>query len=113
MSLILFFNNYFNVHTNVAAQVHAWTIADELLHHKRDLESCYFAAQTMRSKIQQSFHELPLEAHSSLRDSLLEHISQTNMNTNPIIITQLCLALADLSLQMVSWEQPVFDLVDR
>lgn len=53
-------------------------MADELLHKKLDLESCYFAAQTMRTKIHQSFHELPLEVHSSLRDSLLEHISQIN-----------------------------------
>ncbi|XP_025830820.1 transportin-3-like [Agrilus planipennis] len=93
--------------------VFAWTIADELLHHKRDLESCYFAAQTMRSKIQHSFHELPLEAHVSLRDSLLEHISQINENTNTVIVTQLCLALADLALQMPTWHRAVLDLINR
>ncbi len=32
--------------------VHAWKISDELLHRKVDVESCYFAAQTMRTKIQ-------------------------------------------------------------
>lgn len=94
-------------------QVHAWTIADELLHHKRDLESCYFAAQTMRTKIHQSFHELPIEAHVSLRDSLLEHISQITETTNNVIVTQLCLALADLALQMPSWQRPTIDLLNR
>jgi len=32
--------------------VHAWTVADTLLHRKMDMETCYFAAQTMRAKIQ-------------------------------------------------------------
>uniref|UniRef100_A0A6P7FJC4 Transportin-3 isoform X1 n=1 Tax=Diabrotica virgifera virgifera TaxID=50390 RepID=A0A6P7FJC4_DIAVI len=93
--------------------VHAWTVADELLHLKRDLESCYFAAQTMRTKIHQSFHELPLEVHTSLRDSLLEHIGQINEATNTVIVTQLCVALADLALQMPSWQNPTLDLINR
>lgn len=93
--------------------VHAWTIADELLHHKRDLESCYIAAQTMRTKIHQSFHELPVEAHISLRDSLLDHISQITEATNTVIVTQLSLALADLVLQMPSWQRATLDLINR
>lgn len=59
-----------------------------MLQQKRDLESCYFAAQTMRTKIQMSFHELPAESHNSLRDSLMEHISQVNDATNTVIVTQ-------------------------
>lgn len=93
--------------------VYAWKIADQMLQQKRDLISCYFAAQTMRSKIQLSFHELPADAHSSLRDSLMEHLSQINENTNTAIVTQLCLALADLALQMPSWQTPVIDLINR
>ncbi|XP_001602761.1 transportin-3 [Nasonia vitripennis] len=93
--------------------VYAWKIADEMLQQKKDLESCYFAAQTMRTKIQQSFHELPVVSHVSLRDSLLDHISQINKNTNAIIVTQLCLALADLILQMASWQEPVIDLLQK
>ncbi|XP_018572626.1 transportin-3 [Anoplophora glabripennis] len=93
--------------------VHAWTVADELLHMKRDVESCYFAAQTMRTKIHQSFHELPPEVHNSLRDSLLEHISQINEGTSTVIVTQLCVALADLALQMPSWQRVTLDLINR
>lgn len=88
-------------------------MANELLHHKRDLESCYFAAQTMRTKIHQSFHELPVEVHVSLRDSLLDHISQINEATNSVIVTQLSLALADLILQMPSWKRATLDLIAR
>lgn len=59
-----------------------------MLQQKRDVESCYFAAQTMRTKIELSFHELPTDAHTSLRDSLLQHISQINEHTSTIIVTQ-------------------------
>lgn len=65
-----------------------------MLHEKRNIESCYFAAQTMRTKIQFSFHELPQEAHISLRDSLLEHISQINEHTNSAIVTQVSICFS-------------------
>ncbi|KAI9585971.1 transportin-3 [Glossina fuscipes] len=92
--------------------IYSWTIADELLQQKRDLHSCYFAAQTMRNKIQNSFNELPPSSHESLRDSLITHIGQITIDTDNIIVTQLCLALADLSLLMASWKQPILDLLD-
>lgn len=69
-----------------------------MLQQKRDIESCYFAAQTMRTKIQLSFHELPLEAHTSLRDSLMEHISQINEHTNSAIVTQVYIYLYNLNI---------------
>lgn len=62
-----------------------------MLHQKRDIQSCYFAAQTIRTKIQISFHELPPETHNSLRDSLMDHISQINEHTNAAIVTQVCM----------------------
>lgn len=67
----------------------------------------------MRNKIQNSFHELPPSAHESLRESLLQHISHITNETNPIIVTQLCLALSDLSLLMSSWHNPVCNLMER
>ena len=78
-----------------------------------DVESCYFAAQTMRSKIQHSFHELPETAHVSLRDSLLDHVANVTAGTSNVIVTQLCLAVADLVLLMPSWSSPVQDLLTR
>ncbi|KAL4233679.1 Transportin-3 [Mactra antiquata] len=93
--------------------VHAWQIADQLLTLHQSLEACYFAAQTMRTKIQYAFHELPANVHQSLRDSLLEHAGKVTVETAPVIVTQLSLALADLALQMVSWKSPVQDLVQR
>ncbi|GFO33396.1 F-box/WD repeat-containing protein 7 [Plakobranchus ocellatus] len=79
--------------------VFAWQIADQLLRLNQSLESCYFAAQTMRTK--------------SLRDSLIEHASKIAPGTPPVIVTQLSLALADLALQMATWKSAVLDLIEK
>ncbi|XP_017075269.2 transportin-3 [Drosophila eugracilis] len=91
--------------------IYSWTIADELLHQKRDLHANYFAAQTMRNKIQNSFSELPPHTHESLRDSLITHIGQIDEQTDNVIVTQLSLAVADLALLMASWQEPINDLL--
>lgn len=67
----------------------------------------------MRTKIHQSFHELPAEAHESLRNSLLDHIGKINEDTNTVIVTQICLALADLILQMPTWQRAALELISR
>ncbi|XP_042324330.1 transportin-3 isoform X2 [Sceloporus undulatus] len=92
--------------------VHAWEISDHLLQIRQDVESCYFAAQTMKMKIQTSFYELPTDSHVSLRDSLLSHI-QNLKDMSPVIVTQLALAIADLALQMASWKGCVHTLVEK
>lgn len=71
----------------LCVQMYAWEISDQLLQLKQDVESCYFAAQTMKMKIQTSFYELPAETHTALRDSLLTHI-QNLKDLSPIIVTQ-------------------------
>ncbi|XP_071791532.1 transportin-3-like [Asterias amurensis] len=93
--------------------VHSWQISDQLLRMKQDVEVCYFAAQTMRSKIQYSFHELPPDSHQALRDSLIIHIESLNDPNFQIILTQLCLALSDLALQMVMWKNSPNFLIQR
>lgn len=74
--------------------MYAWEISDQLLQLKQDVESCYFAAQTMKMKIQTSFYELPPETHNALRDSLLTHI-QNLKDLSPIIVTQVTQPAAD------------------
>ncbi|XP_069128619.1 transportin-3-like [Argopecten irradians] len=91
----------------------AWQISDQLLRQQHTLESCYFAAQTMRTKIQYSFHELPVDSHGYLKDSLLEHAGKISGDTQAIIVTQLSLALADLALQMAAWKDATLELVQR
>jgi transportin-3 len=88
-------------------------VSDEILHCKLSMESCYIAAQTMRTKIQSHFHEVPVEAHISLRDSLMGHIEGVDEQTSGAIVTQLSLALADLILLMPEWKGAVNDLIMR
>ncbi|KAM3963766.1 transportin 3 [Aphomia sociella] len=96
---------------DVQKSIHSWKIADELLQQKKDVQSCYFAAQTMRSKVQHNLSELPSEAIVSLRDSLVAHLERTSPDTSAAILTQLCLALADLALQMPAWQNCIGDLI--
>ncbi|XP_047992380.1 transportin-3 [Leguminivora glycinivorella] len=95
----------------VQKSIHSWKIADELLQQKKDIHSCYFAAQTMRSKVQHNLSELPEEARASLRDSLIAHLRGDMSETSQAILTQLCLALADLALQMPTWKNCTSDLI--
>ena len=67
----------------------------------------------MRTKIQTKFHEVPPEAHESLRDSLFEHLLNVDEHMSPAIITQLSVAMADLILLMPEWKGAVNDLMMR
>ncbi|XP_063822834.1 transportin-3 [Ostrinia nubilalis] len=96
---------------DVQKSIHSWKIADDLLHQKKDIQSTYFAAQTMRSKVQNNLSELPPEAIISLRDSLVSHLEGMPPDTSSAILTQLCLALADLALQLPSWENCISELI--
>ena len=76
--------------------LYAWKIADELLINKADQESCYFAAQTLRTKIQLHFNELPSpEAYLSLKNSILNHLKSINLTT---VQTQLALCITYLAI---------------
>lgn len=73
----------------------AWKVADDLLIARVDVESCYFAAQTLRTKLQHSFHELSPGSYPSLKDSLLNHLQSIN---ETVIQTQLALAIVYLAI---------------
>lgn len=90
--------------------VHAWELSDQLLQLRRDDVSCYFAATTMKTKILSSFHELPADSHSMLRETLLNHLVAL---PDPSTRTQLCLAIAYLAIQMARWKDPVAHLCER
>lgn len=94
----------------------AWQVADSILS-RQDLpiQFRFFAAQTMRTKVQFDFYELPTEAYVNLRDSLLNYIG--NFSRSPELApihTQLAIAVADLAIQMDSaWPNAVQSLFER
>ncbi|CEM14572.1 unnamed protein product [Vitrella brassicaformis CCMP3155] len=76
-------------------------------------EVYYFGAQTFRTKIQFDFHELPPAEHTALRNSLLDHLDRFKLGPSAIL-TQLSLAVADLSLQMGGgWPDPIATMLER
>ncbi|GIL53842.1 hypothetical protein Vafri_9477 [Volvox africanus] len=80
--------------------VEAWSVADGVLHDPNSsMEAQYFCAQTLRTKVQRDFEELPQEAVDSLRDSLLQLLIHFSKGAPPVR-TQLCLALAALAVHV-------------
>jgi len=94
------------------ATTEAWQVADQLLAQPADGSTAVstaahiFAAQTLRSKIQYDWAELPAEAHAQLRMSLLAHILRFGQGPQPVL-TQLALAVGVLSLHMEEWHATV------
>jgi transportin-3 len=58
--------------------VHAWTVCDHILsttpRGTDATAACHFAANTMRRKVLENFHELPATSYDQLRQSLMQHI---------------------------------------
>jgi transportin-3 len=53
--------------------VAAWEVADGVLHDaSSSMEAQYFCAQTLRTKVQRDFEELPDAAVDNLRESLVQ-----------------------------------------
>ncbi|MCO5614511.1 hypothetical protein L7F22_068794 [Adiantum nelumboides] len=78
----------------------AWQISDNLLHNQSStLEAHYFCAQTLRTKIQRDFDDLPTSSRILLRDSVLILIKRFQHGP-PSVRTQLCLALAALAIHI-------------
>jgi transportin-3 len=76
----------------------AWSVSDAVLHDPGSgLEAQHFAAQTLRTKVQRDFEELPASAAGALRDSLVELLLRAG---SAPVRTQLCLALAALAAHM-------------
>ncbi|XP_031499892.1 transportin MOS14 isoform X2 [Nymphaea colorata] len=78
----------------------AWEVSDSLLHDANsNLETLLFCSQTLKTKIQRDFEELPAAAFCPLRDSLyalLKHLSSGPSKVR----TQICIALASLAVHV-------------
>ncbi|KAL5224275.1 hypothetical protein ABZP36_010914 [Zizania latifolia] len=78
----------------------AWQVADSLLHDESsNLETLIFCSQTLRSKVQRDFEELPSEAFRRLQDSLYELLKKFSKGP-PKVRTQICIAMAALAVHV-------------
>jgi transportin-3 len=79
----------------------AWQVVDQILSNDAaPMQFRFFAAQTMRTKVQFDFFELPADSYGNLRESLLNHIDRFRAPESQPIHTMLAIAVADLAIQM-------------
>jgi transportin-3 len=82
----------------------AWTITAQLLHSDAiGMEAQYFCSNTLRSKLERDFEELPPEAIPQLKQSLVQLLLKFSHGPPPVR-TQLCLAMAALVAHLPSTE---------
>ena len=75
----------------------AWSLADELLHDASMPQQVHFlCSQTLRTKVERDFDDLPENAFEPLRDSLMSLLFKFGEGV-PSVRTQLCLALAAMT----------------
>ncbi|KAK8982744.1 hypothetical protein V6N11_046656 [Hibiscus sabdariffa] len=80
--------------------IDAWQVADNLLHDATsNPETLIFCSQTLRSKVQRDFEELPSEAFCQLRNSLNNLLKKFHKGP-PIVRTQISIAVAALAVHV-------------
>ncbi|WOL09630.1 transportin MOS14 [Canna indica] len=80
--------------------IDAWQVSDNLLHDSSsNIETLIFCSQTLRSKVQRDFEELPLDSFRPLRDSLYTLLKKLSKGP-PKVRTQICIAVAALSVHV-------------
>ncbi|KAJ0970466.1 hypothetical protein J5N97_023343 [Dioscorea zingiberensis] len=80
--------------------IDAWQVSDNLLHDaSSNIETLIFCSQTLRSKVQRDFEELPPEAFGPLRDSLFGLLKKFNKGL-PKVRTQITIAVAALAVHV-------------
>ncbi|XP_012852980.1 PREDICTED: transportin-3 [Erythranthe guttata] len=80
--------------------IDAWQVADNLLHDTAsNIETLIFCSQTLRSKVQRDFEELPSEAFRPLRVSLNTLLKSFHKGP-PKVRTQISLAVAALAVHV-------------
>ncbi|KAG6551513.1 hypothetical protein Mapa_006936 [Marchantia paleacea] len=82
----------------------AWQVSDSVLHDpSSNLEALYFCAQTIRTKVQRDYEDLPPNAPLSLRNSLMTLLIKFRQGP-PTVRTQLCLGMVALAVHMAPEE---------
>ncbi|KAG0171417.1 Nuclear import receptor [Apophysomyces sp. BC1034] len=94
-------------------QPEAWGVADYLIKSKEaNIETRLFAAQTFRQKITYDLHDLDLDGRLALRETLVQ-LLWLSCSGPKVITVQLCLAVADLAIQLAEWKTVLQDIVEK
>lgn len=88
----------------------AWEIVHQLLADPSEpLEYRMFAAQTLRSKTTYDLLQLPQQSYAQLKDSVLQLLAKCAPGDR-LIRTQLSLALCQLALQYLGWDNAMAEI---
>lgn len=80
--------------------VEAWQVSDGLLHDANsNLETLIFCSQTLKTKVQRDFEELPPAAFFSLRDSLKNLLKKFSKGPSKVRM-QICIAMSALAVHV-------------
>ncbi|GLJ30869.1 hypothetical protein SUGI_0613730 [Cryptomeria japonica] len=80
--------------------IEAWEVSDSLLHDANsNLETLIFCSQTLKTKVQRDFEELPPATFVPLRDSLKNLLKKFCKGPSKVR-TQICIALAALAMHV-------------
>ncbi|BGP13168.1 hypothetical protein JCM10213_000252 [Rhodosporidiobolus nylandii] len=91
----------------------AWATSQVILFADAPVEAKLFAAQTFRNKITYDLEQLPEPQLLPLRDSLLTAL-RTYASGPRVVLTQVCIALADIALQLTpqQWNDPLSSTIE-
>ncbi|CED82507.1 Nuclear transport regulator [Phaffia rhodozyma] len=90
----------------------AWQVCHTLLFSdEAGLDVKMFAGQTFRAKVIYDISELDPSSTAGLRTSLLTALRTFSVPGSRPVLVQVCLALADLAVQMMEWENVVSGLI--
>ncbi|KHJ33114.1 putative exportin 1-like protein [Erysiphe necator] len=81
----------------------AWQLTIGILNSQAEAEVKLFAATTLRGKITYDLNQISTETLPSLRDQILGLLKTHTATVRPIRV-QLCVCLAILAIQMISWQ---------
>jgi HPt (histidine-containing phosphotransfer) domain-containing protein len=85
----------------------AWTTAHQLLGSSASPELVLFAAQTLRFKVTEQAATMEQSQLQQLRDLLFQQLTKPPPHVAPLVLCQLCLALADLAALSPAWTDVV------
>lgn len=92
--------------------IEAWQVAVNSLHDaSSNMETLIFCSQTLRSKVQRNFEELPSEAFCPFRNSLYTLLKELSKGP-PKVRTQICIAVAGLAVHVSVEDWGCSDIVN-
>lgn len=92
----------------------AWEIVHTILNDAHlDIHIQLFAAQTLRSKVTYDLSQLPEQNFATLKNSIIQLLTVFTANNQRLVRTQLCVALAQLALQYLTWQDAVSEIVTK